>query len=61
MEQRMEKILKLIEEFNEDYSTYRQNYNPNESRGIFSGKIEGYFGNGCPNDNPEDDQFEISF
>ena len=61
MEERMEKILKLIEEFNEDYSTYRQNYNPNESRCCISGKVEGYSGSGYPDENPEENQFEISF
>jgi len=61
MKERIEKILELIEEFNKDYSTYRKDYNPNESRGNFFGKVEGYFGSGYPNDSPENDQFEISF
>ena len=61
MEERMKEILKLIEEFNKDYSIDRENYNPNESRCCISGKVEGYSGNGYPDENPEENQFEISF
>ena len=61
MTERMDEILSLIEEFNEDYSQWRSSYNPNENYCMFSGKVEGYDGNGFPSDSPEDDEISVTF